>query len=166
MTIWGKESKSIPEISKLQQHNKLLECEAKWQGFKFTQIALSTLLSKNYVQNVPNNSKKYSFPLRLFFILIIPLFTSQASQGQLVISVSFPNVKRTLPPAVTTTFVNADAYSCFLEKEGLTWNPPRYKQQSKIPFIPSEAELNKLIRASSRTERNRSRPRRVSSYNK
>ena len=109
---------------------------------------MSTLLSKNYVQNVPNNSKKYSFPLRLFFILIIPLFTSQASQGQLVISVSFPNVKRTLPPAVTTTFVNADAYSCFLEKEGLTWNPPRYKQQSKIPFIPSEAELNKLIGAS------------------
>ena len=35
----------------------------------------------------------------------------------------------------------------FLEKEGLTWNPPRYKQQSKIPFIPSEAELDMLIGA-------------------
>ena len=38
-----------------------------------------------------------------------------------------------------------DAYACFLEKEGLTWNPPRYTQQQKIPFIPSEAELNQLI---------------------
>jgi hypothetical protein len=35
-----------------------------------------------------------------------------------------------------------DAYCCFLEKEGLTWNPPRYKRQETIPFIPSEAELN------------------------
>ena len=40
-----------------------------------------------------------------------------------------------------------DAYTCFLEKEGLTWNPPRYKQQQTIPFVPSEAELNMLIGA-------------------
>jgi len=38
-----------------------------------------------------------------------------------------------------------DAYTCFLEKEGLTWKPPKYTQQQKIPFIPSEAELNQLI---------------------
>ena len=38
-----------------------------------------------------------------------------------------------------------DAYTCFLEKEGLTWNPPRYTPQQTIPFIPSEAELNMLI---------------------
>jgi len=43
-----------------------------------------------------------------------------------------------------------DAYSCFLEKEGLMWNPPRYTRQEKIPFIPSEAELNMLIGASNR----------------
>jgi integrase len=41
-----------------------------------------------------------------------------------------------------------DAYSCFLEKEGLTWTPPRYTRQETIPFIPSEAELNMLIGAS------------------
>jgi integrase/rubredoxin len=41
-----------------------------------------------------------------------------------------------------------NAYSCFLKKEGLTWNPPRYKHQQKIPFIPTEAELNQLIGAS------------------
>jgi len=40
-----------------------------------------------------------------------------------------------------------DTYTCFLQKEGLTWNPPRYKRQEKIPFIPSEAELNLLIGA-------------------
>ena len=40
-----------------------------------------------------------------------------------------------------------DDYSCFLEKEGLTWNPPRYKRQETIPFIPSESELNMLIGA-------------------
>lgn len=40
-----------------------------------------------------------------------------------------------------------DTYTCFLEKEGMTWDPPRYKRQEKIPFIPSEAELNQLIGA-------------------
>jgi len=44
-----------------------------------------------------------------------------------------------------------DSYTCFLEKEGLTWGPPRYKRQEKIPFIPSEAELNMLIGGSGKT---------------
>jgi integrase len=44
-----------------------------------------------------------------------------------------------------------DSYTCFLEKEGLTWDPPRYKRQEKIPFIPSEAELNMLIGGSGKT---------------
>jgi integrase len=38
-----------------------------------------------------------------------------------------------------------DAYTCFLEKESLTWKPPRYTRIETIPFIPSEAELNMLI---------------------
>jgi len=38
-----------------------------------------------------------------------------------------------------------DAYTCFLEKEGLTWKPPKYTRTETIPFIPSEAELNQLI---------------------
>ena len=40
-----------------------------------------------------------------------------------------------------------DAYTCFLQKESLTWNPPRYTREERIPFIPSEAELNLLIGA-------------------
>jgi integrase len=61
------------------------------------------------------------------------------------------NVKKTI--ALQKTWCDGtkanvvDDYSCFLEKEGLTWNPPRYKRQEKIPFIPSEAELNMLIGA-------------------
>ena len=43
-----------------------------------------------------------------------------------------------------------DDYTCFLEKEGLTWNPPRYKRQETIPFIPSETELNILIGATNK----------------
>ncbi|MEM2102894.1 MAG: site-specific integrase [Candidatus Bathyarchaeia archaeon] len=38
-----------------------------------------------------------------------------------------------------------DAYSCFLQKEGRTWNPPKYKRPRSIPFIPTETELDKLI---------------------
>ena len=38
-----------------------------------------------------------------------------------------------------------DAYTCFLKKEGRTWDPPKYKLRETIPFIPSEAELNMLI---------------------
>jgi len=37
------------------------------------------------------------------------------------------------------------AYKDFLEMEGLTWKPPRYRQPESIPFIPTEAELNQLI---------------------
>lgn len=32
-----------------------------------------------------------------------------------------------------------------MEKEGLTWSPPKYTRLETIPFIPSEAELNQLI---------------------
>jgi len=41
-----------------------------------------------------------------------------------------------------------NTYSCFLEKEGLTWKPPKYKRVHKLPFLPSETELDQLIAAS------------------
>jgi integrase len=43
-----------------------------------------------------------------------------------------------------------DTYTCFLEKEGLTWTPPRYKRKETIPFIPSETELDQLIGGSNK----------------
>jgi integrase len=36
-------------------------------------------------------------------------------------------------------------YSSFLEMEGLTWKPPRYRYSQKLPFIPLETELDQLI---------------------
>jgi integrase len=43
------------------------------------------------------------------------------------------------------------AYTTFLEMEGLTWKPPRYKRPESFPFVPLEAELDKLIAAASKT---------------
>ena len=34
--------------------------------------------------------------------------------------------------------------------QGLTWNPPKYKSVKKLPFIPTEEELNNLIAGSNR----------------
>ena len=38
-----------------------------------------------------------------------------------------------------------DTYSCFLQMQNMTWSPPNYKRLEKIPFIPTEAELDQLI---------------------
>ena len=39
------------------------------------------------------------------------------------------------------------AYSSYLDFKGLTWQKPRYKRISKLPFIPLEEELDQLIAA-------------------
>ena len=39
----------------------------------------------------------------------------------------------------------ADAYTAFLRMNGGTWNPPRYRIAEKLPFIPTEGELDALI---------------------
>jgi integrase len=38
-----------------------------------------------------------------------------------------------------------DAYSSFLKMVGGTWEPPRYQGIRKIPFIPTETEVDQLI---------------------
>ena len=40
------------------------------------------------------------------------------------------------------------AYSAFCKMLKITWEPPRYRQEETIPFIPDESELNALIYAS------------------
>ena len=37
------------------------------------------------------------------------------------------------------------AYTSFANYCGLSWNPPKYKWQTKIPFIPQEKEIDALI---------------------
>ena len=38
-----------------------------------------------------------------------------------------------------------DAYSSFLEMAGGQWKPPRYTRMDKMPFIPTETEVDQLI---------------------
>jgi integrase len=38
-----------------------------------------------------------------------------------------------------------DAYTTFLRMTGASWEPPRYQGIRKIPFIPTEAEVDQLI---------------------
>ncbi|MCR3907143.1 MAG: tyrosine-type recombinase/integrase [Tenericutes bacterium] len=38
-----------------------------------------------------------------------------------------------------------NAYNTFVIMQGLQWNPPKYKRISKLPFIPTETELDQLI---------------------
>ncbi|MBS7647364.1 tyrosine-type recombinase/integrase [Candidatus Bathyarchaeota archaeon] len=38
-----------------------------------------------------------------------------------------------------------EAYSSFLQMIGGNWNPPKYRRIEKLPFIPTEAEIDQLI---------------------
>ncbi|MEM2514477.1 MAG: tyrosine-type recombinase/integrase [Candidatus Bathyarchaeia archaeon] len=47
--------------------------------------------------------------------------------------------------------VNAvDAYTSFLQMTGGKWDPPIYRKVQKLPFIPTESELDQLISGCSR----------------
>jgi integrase len=39
----------------------------------------------------------------------------------------------------------ADAYTAYLRMNNKTWDPPRYKVVQKLPFIPTEKEIDALI---------------------
>jgi integrase len=46
----------------------------------------------------------------------------------------------------TSSKVNAvDAYDSFLKMQGKSWTPPIYKRVRKLPFIPTENEIDQLI---------------------
>jgi len=44
-----------------------------------------------------------------------------------------------------TKEIAVETYSLFLKMQGKTWNPPRYQSARKLPFIPTEDEVNNLI---------------------
>jgi integrase len=47
--------------------------------------------------------------------------------------------------------VNAvDAYDSLLKMQGKTWTPPIYKRVRKLPFIPTESEIDQLIAGTSK----------------
>jgi len=41
--------------------------------------------------------------------------------------------------------IAVDAYTSFLQMQGLKWNPPIYHRIRKLPFIPTENEVDQLI---------------------
>ncbi|MEM3697938.1 MAG: site-specific integrase [Candidatus Bathyarchaeia archaeon] len=45
----------------------------------------------------------------------------------------------------TTKLLATTAYDSFLKWQGKTWISPRYRQTQKLPFIPTEEELDALI---------------------
>ena len=45
----------------------------------------------------------------------------------------------------TTKLLVTTAYDSFLKWQGKSWIPPRYRQTQKLPFIPTEEELDALI---------------------
>lgn len=47
--------------------------------------------------------------------------------------------------APKTKALVVEAYPCFLKMYGGTWKPPKYKSVRKLPFIPSEHEIDQLI---------------------
>lgn len=44
-----------------------------------------------------------------------------------------------------TKELGAEAYTCYLKMLGGTWKPPKYMAVRKLPFIPTEAEIDQLI---------------------
>ncbi|MEM2687947.1 MAG: tyrosine-type recombinase/integrase [Thermoproteota archaeon] len=46
---------------------------------------------------------------------------------------------------IKTKELAVEAYSCLLKMTGGSWNPPAYKPVRKLPFIPTEQEIDQLI---------------------
>jgi integrase/transposase-like protein len=44
-----------------------------------------------------------------------------------------------------TKQIAVETYDCFLKSQGLTWKKPIYQAVKKLPFIPTEEEINNLI---------------------
>jgi integrase len=46
---------------------------------------------------------------------------------------------------IKTKELAVEAYDCLLKMHGKNWNPPKYKPINKLPFIPTEQEIDQLI---------------------
>ena len=44
-----------------------------------------------------------------------------------------------------TKEIAVETYDCFIKSQGKTWSKPKYKSVRKLPFIPTEDEVNNLI---------------------
>lgn len=55
------------------------------------------------------------------------------------------NIAKQQQWSLRTKEIAVETYSCFLQMQGKTWEPPKYKPVRKLPSIPTEVELNNLI---------------------
>jgi len=55
-----------------------------------------------------------------------------------------------LPQKNSTKAITVSVYTDFLKCFGLSWEPPEYKMQESIPFIPLESEIDQLIASCSK----------------
>jgi integrase len=44
-----------------------------------------------------------------------------------------------------------DTYSAYLKQKNIQWNPPKYTAKERLPFIPTELEIDQLIAGTSKT---------------
>ena len=49
-----------------------------------------------------------------------------------------------------TKEIAVETYDCLMKMQGLAWSKPKYKAVRKLPFIPTEAEINDLIAGSNK----------------
>lgn len=56
----------------------------------------------------------------------------------------------TLPHKNSTKAITTSVYTDFLKCFNLTWEPPEYKMEQSIPFIPLEGEIDQLIASCSK----------------
>src|ERR1035437_8015344 len=61
------------------------------------------------------------------------------------------NIAKQQQRSLRTKEIAVETYSCFLQMQGKTWEPPKYKPVRKLPYIPTEEELNNLIAGCNKT---------------
>jgi integrase len=49
-----------------------------------------------------------------------------------------------------TKEIAVETYDCLMKMQGLAWSKPKYKAVRKLPFIPTETEINDLIAGSNK----------------
>jgi integrase len=83
-----------------------------------------------------NSIKQYRNVLRRLIKLGADLKDPESVKEALAKNERWSNSTKSLAVAV---------YTAFLKFQGMSWKPPKHKQQEKLPFIPIEKEIDDLI---------------------
>jgi len=92
--------------------------------------------------------KNKAYVLRRLVDLGVNLYEPESVKELLAkknLAETYASVKREWSEGYKATV--SDAYSLFLQMEGLGWRKPRYQRPQRLAFIPTETELDQLIAA-------------------